>query len=177
MTSFTAHNENCVVSLNWTVSEAKDFSQFVVQRSTDARNFVSLAKITYDATIADYSFTDSPFKEATTPARNYYYRLQLVDMDQSVHYSTIRGVDGGTCDNRLSVVFYPSPVENELSIKSYSALRIVEIYSVDGKRVSKSVPSGNQTEIHVDVRSLVQGLYVVNIVNDQGRHTAKVFKK
>ncbi len=95
LASFTAQNVNCNVELEWKVSEAIDFSHFVVERSTDARTYSAVARIDYDSNQSNYSFTDAPFSTETVPAKYYYYRLQQVDTDKSFEYSAIRSVEAG----------------------------------------------------------------------------------
>jgi choice-of-anchor A domain-containing protein len=177
LSSFTARNENCNVQVKWTVTDAKNFSHFVVQRSTDARTFVAVNKVSYDASIKDYGFTDSPFSGETVPSRYYYYRLQQVDTDGSIEYSAIRSVDAGTCENRLALDFYPNPVQTELNVKSFSPLKMMEIYAANGQRVFQSSALSDRTEVKVDVQGYAQGLYIVKIVNGEGSYTSKILKK
>jgi len=177
LASFTAKNENCAVQLKWKVTEAKNFSHFVVQRSTDAKSFASLNEIKYLDTNKDYSYNDSPFSNEVAPAKYYYYRLKQVDTDASFEYSTIRAVESGQCDARLSVEFYPNPTQDEVNIKSFSPVKMVEILTIGGKRVYQALPAQNQTELKVNVQAFSQGLYIVNIVNADGKHSSKLLKK
>ncbi|MCE7065888.1 choice-of-anchor A family protein [Dyadobacter sp. CY326] len=177
LASFTAKNEDCDVQLNWTVTEAKNFSHFVVQRSTDAKTFVSLNRVTYDANQKAYAYNDSPYSRETAPAKFYYYRLQQVDTDETFEYSAIRSVEAGTCDARLSVAFFPNPTQEEVNVKSYSPVKKLEIVSLAGKPVYHVFPSQNQTELKVNVQSFAAGLYIVNIVNGEGQHSSKILKK
>ncbi|MCE6987578.1 choice-of-anchor A family protein [Dyadobacter sp. CY323] len=177
LASFTAKNENCNVALKWVVSEAKDFSHFVVERSSDARTFSPLARIDYSAGKSAYSFADAPFSSESTPSKYYYYRLQQVDTDESFEYSAIRSVDGKTCDTRLAVDFYPNPTQDEVNVKSFSPLKKVEIYTLGGKKVYQQLPAQNETEIRVNVQAFAQGLYIVNVVNGEGKYSSKILKK
>ena len=147
------------------------------ERSKDARTFVSINTIKYNSSEKEYSFTDSPFSTETVPAANYYYRLAQVDTDESVEYSAIRNVGAGACDSRLAVDFYPNPTQNELNVRSFSPVKMLEIFSADGKKVSQFVPTSNQTEIKVDIQAFAQGLYFVNIVNEAGKYSSKILKK
>ncbi|KAA0992529.1 choice-of-anchor A family protein [Dyadobacter aurulentus] len=177
LASFTAENNNCNAELKWVVTEATDFSHFVVERSTDARNFQSLARIDYNASQKEYRFSDSPFSGETAPAKHYYYRLQQVDTDESFDYSVIRSVDAGSCDARLSVDFYPNPTQDEVNVKSFSAVKKLEIVSLSGKQVYFATPVPNQIEFKINVQAFAQGLYIVNVVNGEGKHTSKLLKK
>lgn len=177
LASFTAQKQNCNVNLKWKVTEATDFSHFMVQRSPDAKNFTSIARINYDADQKDYSFTDSPFSGENAPSKNYYYRLQQVDTDETFDYSTIRNVEAGQCDARLEVDFYPNPTQNELRVKSYSPVKMLEIFSMNGKQIYQMMPADKETEIKVDVQAFAQGMYIVSIVNGEGKYSSKLLKK
>jgi len=177
LASFTASNKNCNVELKWTVTEAKNFSHFTVQRSVDAKIFTSLNEIKYQDSNKDYSYNDSPYSAETSPAKYYYYRLKQVDNDATFEYSTIRSVESGQCNARLSVEFYPNPTQNEVNVKSFSPVKMMEILTIGGKQVYQSIPSGSQTEFKVNVQNFAQGLYIVNIVNGEGKHSSKILKR
>ena len=177
LASFTAENKNCDVQLKWAVTEAKDFSHFVVQRSTDARTFVSLDRIDYNAAAKEYSYADAPFSKESAPSKHFYYRLQQVDTDASFEYSSIRSVDAGTCDARLAVDFYPNPTQDQVFVKSFSAVKKVEIFTIGGKQVYSVTPATAQNEVKVNVQSFAQGLYIVNVVNAEGQYSSKILKK
>jgi choice-of-anchor A domain-containing protein len=177
LASFSAENKNCNNELKWVVTEASDFSHFVVQRSTDARNFSPLTRIDYNPSQKEYNFSDSPYSTETAPAKYYYYRLQQVDTDASFEYSAIRSVECGTCDTRLAVDFFPNPTQDEINVKSFSPVKKFEIVSLSGKQVYVATPAQAQTEFKVNVQAFAQGLYIVNVVNAEGKHTSKILKK
>jgi choice-of-anchor A domain-containing protein len=177
LASFTAQNVHCNVQLKWKVTEAKNFSHFIVERSADARNFTPLSRINYNEQTKEYSYADSPYSVESAPAKHYYYRLKQVDTDNSSDYSVIRSVEAGQCESRLAVDFYPNPTQKELNVKSYSPVKMLEIITIDGKQVYRTLPSESLTELKVDVQSFSQGLYIVNIVNGEGRYSSKIFKK
>ncbi|NIJ55097.1 choice-of-anchor A family protein [Dyadobacter arcticus] len=177
LSSFTANNDNCNAKLKWVVSEAKDFSHFVVERSADAKTFSPLARIDFKAGKSEYSFSDSPFASETIPAKYYYYRLQQVDTDETFEYSSIRSIAAGTCDARLSVDFYPNPTQDEVNVKSFSPVKKLEIFTLGGKKVYQLMPNLNATEVSVNVQAFAQGLYIINVVNEEGKYSSKLLKK
>ncbi|MGV3602306.1 MAG: choice-of-anchor A family protein [Dyadobacter fermentans] len=174
---FNVQNVNCNAELKWKVTEAKDFSHFEVERSTDARTYSAVARIDYDATKSAYIFNDTPFSSESVPAKAYYYRLKQVDTDETFEYSAIRSVLAGTCDARLAVDFFPNPTQDEMNVRSYSPVKKLEIFTLAGKPVYQILPGANETEIKVNVRAFAQGMYIVNVVNEEGKYTSKVLKK
>jgi len=178
LASFTAEKADCNVQLKWKISESKNFSHFVVQRSSDAKNYTSLSRINYVDGVKDYSYNDAPFSaENVAPSKSFYYRLQQVDVDQSTDYSSIKSVEAGQCDARLSVDFYPNPTQDEINVKSFSPIKMMEIITAGGKRVYQVLPAANQTDYKVNVQGFAQGLYIVNVVNSEGKYTSKMLKK
>lgn len=94
------------VKLTWSTSMEEDFSEFVVEHSTDGVTFREIGAVKgqgknlYDVT-SSYSFKDvRPFL-----GRNYY-RLKAVDIDNSFEYSKKIKVDV-TGEKSFSV--YPNP--------------------------------------------------------------------
>ncbi|TDE15333.1 choice-of-anchor A family protein [Dyadobacter psychrotolerans] len=178
LASFTAEKANCNVQLKWKVADAKDFSHFVVQRSADAKNYTSVSRVNYVEGNKEYSYMDSPFSsENNAPSKFFYYRLQQVDLDQTADYSSVRSVDAGQCDARLSVDFYPNPTQDEINVKSFSPIKAMEIITAEGKRVYQMLPGTSLTDFKVNVQNFAQGLYIVNVVNNEGKHTSKILKK
>lgn len=174
---FDAQNVNCNAELKWKVTEASNFSHFEVERSTDAKAYNTVARIDYQAAKSIYIFNDTPFSSESTPVKNYYYRLKQVDTDATFEYSAIRSIQTGTCDSRLAVDFFPNPTQNEMNVRSFSPVRKLEIYTLGGQKVYQVMPATEEREIKVNVQALAQGMYIVNVVNGEGKFSSKVFKK
>lgn len=174
---FTAQNVNCNAELKWKVTESKNFSHFEVERSSDAKTYNVVARIDYDAKKATYSFNDTPFSSESVPVKSYYYRLKQVDNDETFEYSAIRNVQAGSCDARLAVDFFPNPTQDEMNVRSFSPVKKIEIFTLEGKQVYKAMPVTAQTEIKVNVQAFTQGMYIVNVVNGEGKYSSKVLKK
>lgn len=174
---FAVQNVNCEAELKWKVTEARNFSHFEVERSSDARTYNVVARVDYDATQTAYSFNDTPFSSESVPVKTYYYRLKQVDNDETFEYSAIRSMQAGTCDARLAVDFFPNPSQDEMNVRSFSPVKKIEIYTLEGKRVYQAMPVTGQTEIKVNVQAFVQGMYIVNVVNAEGKYSSKVLKK
>ncbi|WP_353718571.1 T9SS type A sorting domain-containing protein [Dyadobacter sp. 676] len=148
-----------------------------MERSSDARTYNAVARITYDPAQNTYTFNDTPFSSEAVPAKNYYYRLKQVDNDESFEYSAIRGVQAGSFDSRLAVDFFPNPTQDEMNVKSFSPVKKLEIYTLGGKQVYRLIPAADETEIKVNVRAFSPGMYIVSVVNAEGKYASKVLKR
>ncbi len=73
------------------------------------------------------------------------------------------------------VQVYPNPVVNQLNVSSESNIKEVKIFSVNGQLVSSVKPNSKSTSVNVS--ALKTGVYVAQIITDNGVQTAKVIKK
>lgn len=176
LSSFSVTNVNCKVELKWKVTEATNFSHFVVQRSADGRNYQDQGQINYVAGETSYAATNSPYSSDSPVSKKWYYRLKQVDLDGSVEYSTIKAVDASTCDSRLRIELYPNPVEQEMNIASHSAIKTLEILNGLGQKVLTKSPGSQQYDLKIDVGNFKQGLYILRVVNAEGEHSHQWLK-
>ena len=72
-----------------------------------------------------------------------------------------------------SIVIYPNPANDFISILHSEQIIKVEIYSVDGRLV-KSVL--NPVENKLDISSLTKGQYFIKVDDGSGKHSAKLIK-
>ncbi|CAG5017543.1 hypothetical protein DYBT9275_05794 [Dyadobacter sp. CECT 9275] len=177
LSSFTAEKENCTVKLAWTVAEAKNFSHFEVERSADARTFTRIGDVKFDTGISKYAFTDNPFASESAAARNQYYRLKQVDMDDTFEYSTIRAVSAGSCGNLGTAEAYPNPAVNEVNVKSTSALKQVEILTQAGALVYHNSFKTKSAEASIGISNLQRGLYLLKVTNQEGTRIIRMVKE
>ena len=161
--NFTAQRTGKVNQVNWTTSQEINTSHFILERSTDGRNFTAIAQVAAagNSSLArSYSFTDiSPVVGMN------YYRLKIVDRDNSSKYSWIRSVrNEGTAD----VSVYPNPVKDvmTISISSDKANKgSMIITDINGKQVYNKMISITQgvNNIPVVLDNVASGSYIVKI--------------
>ena len=161
--SFTAQRVGVVNLLSWTTEQEINTVHFIVERSSDGVNFVSIGQVVAAGNSnskRSYSFTDrSPLKG------NNYYRLKTVDKDNSSRFSNTRSVrNEGVVDVRL----YPNPVTDKVSL-AINADRATEgqllISDMTGKIVySRSVKlAAGNTTIPINLNNISTGSYIMKI--------------
>ena len=97
--------------ISWVTSQEINSKSFIIEHSINGRNFSPIGEVAArgnsNGTI-NYSFADNdPVKGIN------YYRLKLVDLDNTAKYSAIRNVrNEGTAD----IAIYPNPVKDILKI-------------------------------------------------------------
>jgi hypothetical protein len=178
--NFSAMLKSEKVNLSWTTTEHTDFSHFVVQRSTDGKNFKDVMTMMTDATVSSsinqYGYNDNI---SGVNAGVVYYRLQMVDMDGSYEYSPIRLVRLNA-NNSVQIQAFPNPVVNELRVMIpanwQEKTTTYEIYSSNGLLVSRTkVASASQVQ-QLNVQSLGSGNYIIRVTNGQEMSSSKFVK-
>lgn len=158
LVSFTARREGNQALIEWKTSQEDNLSHFTLQRSPDGLLFSPIAQI--PATNLSIGSTYRYFDNlGTDPV--YYYRLQIVDNDNSVEYSKWVSVKTGYPNITLTIA--PNPASSMALVKYPAAATGDQLLLVDvGGRVVKklSLAAGStQTSIYLD--GLPKGAYEV----------------
>ena len=168
------------VHLNWSTTNHKDFSHFVLQRSTDGKNFKDVMTMMTDATdfstVHQYAYKDDV---SNTNATVIYYRLQMVDANTKFEYSPIRMVRLNAV-TAVQIQAFPNPVTSELRITipiSWQEKNVTyEIYNSNGSLINR-VQKNNAVQIQqLNVSSLGSGNYIIRVTNGQEMSTTKFIK-
>ncbi|MEP6674533.1 MAG: T9SS type A sorting domain-containing protein [Ferruginibacter sp.] len=161
--SFTAQRTGKVNVIDWSTSQELNSNYFALERSSDGRNFTTIAQVAaagYSAITRLYSYIDNNPVIGTN-----YYRLRIVDKDNSSKYSWVRTVrNEGVAD----VALYPNPVHDVLTV-SISADKAnngnLIITDINGKLVySKSISlvQGNNN-LPVNLSNVAAGAYIIKV--------------
>lgn len=72
---------------------------------------------------------------------------------------------------------YPNPTKNELnlSVKNGLIINEIKVFDLNGRTV-KSVQSGFESEIQINVSDLTSGVYMIDIKTEEGTATSKFIK-
>ena len=167
LTSFTAQRNKNVNVLSWNTQQELNTSYFVVERSTNGEDYVSIGQVAASgnsSTILNYTFTDMHPSKG-----NNYYRLRTFDKDNSSKISYIRRVRN---EGLASVSLYPNPVKDRLSVSidaDVSSDGHLSITDVSGKTVytrSLKIQKGN-TILPINLKSISRGSYILKLhLND-----------
>src|SRR4030095_15229642 len=123
-------------SLSWSVTNNQNAQYYELERSTDMRGFVSVAKVTSLRHQTDASYTTTDDLTAIT-SRNIYYRIKMVDINGNVEYSKIVAFAiNDPLRPELKISPNPADVMFNVSIngKANSSTKI-SIYDITGKLV------------------------------------------
>ncbi len=163
LTSFTAQRNGRINNLSWTTSQEINTRYFVVERSSDGRNFSSLSRISAAGNgnqVTNYSSTDN------TPAKGLnYYRLAITDVNGLVKYSLVKVIrNDGTAD----ISIYPSPVKDvlHLVINSDAADKAtLFITNLNGQLLQQQSLGVNKgiNKLSINTDNLATGAYIIKV--------------
>jgi len=162
--SFTARKEGSYAVLNWSTANESNSDKFIVERAVNASDFrtqLGTVKAAGNSTTTrNYTFTDA------APLNKWnYYRLQQVDLDGKITYSTIVSVYFNK-DGKSIISAYPNPVKDRTTLDFYAAAAgkvNLDVYDSKGALVATqqyiAVPGFNRTS--VNLQSLATGIYTL----------------
>lgn len=155
LTNFSVSKKESAVDLVWATSSEVNSSHFEIQRSTDAKGWENIAKVTArntNSVIQNYRFTDA----APLFAENFY-RLRMVDTDGTFAFSRIQSVSFQDSDQQIRS--YPNPVTDRIFLNAPNTgnIKSVEIYSASGVILY----TGKYTRAGIDVKSLPAGNFIL----------------
>ncbi len=162
MLSFNATKVAGQTKLIWTTSNELNISLYVVEKSTDGRNYVSAGVVNAtNLNNNNYSFTDAAASAGVT-----YYRLKITDKAGNFKYSSIIAVNS----KKLSALnIFPNPVKDNLYVSHAKATNgaKLEIYGMDGRKINDLKVNADAVQTTINTSSLSKGSYNLVFVNGE----------
>ncbi len=180
---FTGAVQNQEIVLNWRTSTEQNNDYFRILRSLNGDQFRSIATIPGNGnsqTVQSYKYVDGIPSTGSFP---YYYRLQQVDYDGTVHsYQTIAVSGSKTSNNKSLVLEKYRVLSNEVvKLHLYSPRpqkAVVHLYNLKGQRVDKArfqLVKGANT-VNLSGISMKKGIYFVSVQGQEHNVTRKIFR-
>lgn len=170
---FTAKKEGSAAILNWSTTYESNSDYFNVEHSSNAKDWNTLSKIT--AANQSNGLKKYGYSHILPAAGANYYRLKMVDNDQSYAYSTIRELH---FEQSFQAILYPNPTVEKVRISTahWGNIAAVKLLNAEGTTLSAFYKKPLSNEI--DMKDLSAGLYVVQLLlNDGSTATIKVIKQ
>jgi len=175
-------NINGVVTNNgatiiWTTAEETNTSQFIIQSSTDGRNFSNEGLVSAKGNSNSqqtYSYTDN---NSLVNTGTIYYRLKVVDIDGQFTYSNVVAVTLSDKQTKAAISLYPNPANNQILVSvpvSIGKYFQYKIYSSNGSLI-KSGNMNSQTEL-LDIKDIPAGTYMIKVANENGNFVKRFIK-
>jgi hypothetical protein len=176
-------NNNSVLCTWQTASELNN-DYFEIERSTvgspQTTDWKVVGKVKGNGTtnsVHSYQFTDNVMLSGIE-ASNIYYRLKQIDFDGKSSLSDIRVVNlpavAGLNEVNNEINIYPNPTNDRLniSLSQQSSSTTIQLFDITG-RIVKNVNTQNNIN-QIDVSDLCNGLYFINISNQEINVSRKV---
>ena len=167
LTEFSAKKGGVTNTLTWSTAQEINSSYFSIQRSTDGSNFLEIGRVNASgnsSSVKNYTFVDVLPKKGIN-----YYRIKMLDKDNSGKYSDIRNVKN---DALLVFSIYPNPVRENIILEwnSESAGKAaITITDMAGRifynKVSEVITGNNK--IAIDAAKLAKGIYNIKVTTEE----------
>lgn len=160
--SFKALTEGNQVLLIWSTAQESNSDRFEIQRSSDGKEWfeVGQLKAAGESRLTnDYRFTDlKPLQ-----GRNYY-RLKMIDSDQTFAYSSIITE---LSQASKSLTFAPNPSRDFVTISGLAGGECIEIVNAAGLKVATATNNGDSFKY--DISNFASGIYIISVTDIAGQ--------
>ncbi|WP_051663991.1 T9SS type A sorting domain-containing protein [Dyadobacter crusticola] len=171
LASFNAAAEGTTASLSWSTSEESNSDRFDVERSQNGKVWSKIGSVKSgqeSRNVKYYNFSDN------MPAGGInYYRLKMVDLDETFTYSQIKEVKFGT-----TAFVSPNPVRSgealKITLADWSKVKQVQVINANGKTVFESA---NAFSADISTTNLSAGSYIVKVIQIDGNVSTHRFVK
>jgi hypothetical protein len=166
--------------LQWTVADNETGSHYIVEKSHDAVHFSAAGYVlgSEKTGMETYRFKESKELETTV-----FYRVQIINKDQSISYSKVIRLVSKSDAGLGQIRLMQNPVESYLNFSYQSSSEgksTITIYNMTGAKLYATdvlLNRGiNTVTLNLGGR-IYQGAYIVEVVNNQDRSIAKFIKK
>ncbi|MFN8356402.1 MAG: T9SS type A sorting domain-containing protein [Spirosomataceae bacterium] len=154
--------------LEWKTLSERNNLGFELEKSLDAVQFTKIGYVEGSGnsqTPRDYRYVDTELTEVS------YYRLKQLDFDGGSTLSkTVVVIPDGV---KNEVVVYPNPSTEVIQISTKSPIQQLNLLNVTGELIwTKSAQWST-----IDVQQLPKGIYLLQVVTEDGIRTKKIVKQ
>ena len=164
--------------LNWSVADNQTGDYFEVEKSIDGKKFETVAIVSTTQAQGNASYQYKESAEAST-----YYRLKIVNKDNSVSYSKILLIKAQAAGSNSSLALMQNPVQQTLAFSFTSATittNEIAVYNLVGAKVHVEkllAQKGNNVVSLKLANNLTAGTYILEVRNNSERSTTKFIKQ
>jgi hypothetical protein len=176
-TGFTATAKDRT-ELKWYVAENGSASQYEVEKSTDGKNFTTIALVFPSSQKEDENYI---YKDQI-PKVKTWYRIKLTDNNGKISYTNTLAV-GNTMETSGSISLNQNPVESYLTFGFRSvanSLGTINIYNTSGILVysQKTNFSKDTNSIAINLDgNVLPGMYILEVKTNYDRSSIKFIKR
>jgi hypothetical protein len=173
LTSFVGTRTATGNLLSWVSSSEENFSHYELQRSTDSRNWMQIARI--NGTGGNFIRTYSHLDQKATGLN--YYRLNMVDRDGSSKFSHIVILKGNEpVSGGLTAAYHPGMQHVILQNNggAFDAGTQARVIDINGRVLTQQI-IGSTNIHHLKTGRLASGIYMVQVQQGKEQEVIKVW--
>ncbi|MEQ9285307.1 MAG: T9SS type A sorting domain-containing protein [Cyclobacteriaceae bacterium] len=163
--SFYGQFLNTGINLSWSTASEIDNDYFIIEKSTDGKEFTKIAEVSGNGTtnrVSNYSFTDYSISGFQN-----FYRLRQVDFDGQFEYFNTILIE--TTENAAGISIFPNPSKNgrlHVNVKhDFGSSPIqVQLYDIFGRTIQ--IQQGLNKHFEFSTIHLKRGTYFVKVSVD-----------
>ncbi len=160
-------NSDHTVTLDWNTQMESNFSHFTIERSADGENWTVAGTVQAKGNSSvetEYSFIDEQPLAGTN-----FYRLMLVNLDNSYGYTEVKVVSSSVI---AKISFFPNPARDyvNVSLAGASGAQVtVLLTSVSGRLMEqKTASAASGTIVTFSVQNFAAGIYILSVIGSDG---------
>jgi hypothetical protein len=171
LSEFKVRKQEQTVLISWKTTREINSDRFEIERSTDPKNsFEKIATVKSHDTEsgAQYQFEDNQLPQA----ESVYYRLKMIDQDETFSYSKIQSVKA---EQYIVTEIYPNPTSDYINIKTSNWKNVQSFNILDMNGTSVLNFTGSHLSSKIDISKLKSGNYLIDIIRKDGKTDCKRF--
>lgn len=156
-------------NLTWSISNAKNFKDFVVEYSKDGLDFYSIGLVSSQNESRDNTQTQTyKFNDKAQHSKSAYYRLKLIDNDGSYSWSNVIAIQNQCLVPTAQLS--PNPLKNakvfNVELFNFGNQIKGNLVDVAGRSLGQYALTNGSN--HLTIQSVIDGVYWLQIKDENG---------
>ncbi|MGV3657252.1 MAG: T9SS type A sorting domain-containing protein [Chitinophagaceae bacterium] len=175
---FSGSQQSKKIELSWMVAQNETGSYFEIEKSDNGTSFTTHSLLFASEKQGDETYR---YSVAAPLSDKVFYRLKMVNKDQTFSFSNVIFFGSQPAGN-MQLSLLQNPVSGTIHFSYNSAMAQqaeVSVYNMNGRKVQgiqQNMQQGHN-QLSLPATQLPTGLYILEVVHNGSRQTAKFYKK
>ncbi|RQO31674.1 hypothetical protein DBR32_06925 [Taibaiella sp. KBW10] len=157
---------DCTVALSWTSGVEDNFNKFIIERSSTGRDFKAIQEVFAQGAQSQYVFTDH-----SAGSGKQFYRLKLVDNDNSYAYSKVLSL---VLNCAAEIKVYPTITAGMVTVEGVQRGDLLKVIDASGRVIMEQYATVQTGQLNL--KSFSAGNYFITISHNEETQVFKVVK-
>jgi hypothetical protein len=176
---FQGNNNNSKTNLQWNIAQNESSDHFEIEKSYDGKIFTKIGSVLSSSKAGSETYS---FAETTVDEEKIFYRLKMVDKNQTVQYSRILSFQlRAISEKNLMVINNPVSDKLTISFQSLADEKIdVKVYDITGRiRIAQPINAYKGSNlISLPLNSgFTTGTYILDVTRGSEHYGAKFIRQ